>query len=316
MSGQMTIPCKLRPKSLALVFLLGVALASCGEDYDAELLSLSPEKAYESQAVVVSGSALGKQGATSVILTQFDGETEIDISDSVTTWSATEFTFLVPGSLSDSPFILHIEEGGIATNRLRFEVLLPPDPLVEVVTPPAGQFGDSITLKGSDFGEQSGAVFFFPDHSATIRSWTNSEVVIEVPDLEKAESLRLQRASGYLSPWFPFALIDPTQPTLTLIQETIFTPRCSTSSCHGALESGNLSLLSGESWENLVYAGSRQEGNLLRVAPFAPDSSFLVDKLENPSPAYGARMPLMGGLLNQEQLDLIRAWIDQGAQDN
>ncbi len=54
----------------------------------------------------------------------------------------------------------------------------------------------------------------------------------------------------------------------------------------------------------------------LRVAPGAPDQSFLMEKLEGPSEGAGQRMPLNYGPLDEAQIALLRTWIAEGARDN
>ena len=57
---------------------------------------------------------------------------------------------------------------------------------------------------------------------------------------------------------------------------------------------------------------------LLRVAPGEPDRSFLLIKLVGPGgpnwdQAFGSQMPLIGGPLTGPEIDLVRRWIEQGA---
>ncbi len=64
---------------------------------------------------------------------------------------------------------------------------------------------------------------------------------------------------------------------------------------------------------------------LPRVSPGRPQDSFLLHKLDGthtcavpgcPAGGCGARMPLLGDPLPREQIDQIRDWILQGAQNN
>jgi hypothetical protein len=58
---------------------------------------------------------------------------------------------------------------------------------------------------------------------------------------------------------------------------------------------------------------SANAAGLLRVAAGDPGKSFLLVKLEGPPPDQGSRMPLGLPPLSPEQIDLVRAWIEQGA---
>ena len=53
------------------------------------------------------------------------------------------------------------------------------------------------------------------------------------------------------------------------------------------------------------------------VNPGDADGSLLIDKIAKDEPAYGgARMPTNGDYISDAEIDVIKAWIDQGAQNN
>lgn len=117
----------------------------------------------------------------------------------------------------------------------------------------------------------------------------------------------------------PSPSASPAGPRLQPIQDSIFTPRCATQYCHSAqARAGNLVLDAGAAFANLVgvdpaNAAARTAG-MRRVEPYSPDDSFLLLKVSQPSSAtFGARMPLIGAPLDQEEIDAIRAWILAGA---
>jgi len=103
------------------------------------------------------------------------------------------------------------------------------------------------------------------------------------------------------------------------IQDEILTPRCATQFCHSQqTRSGGMVLEAGTAFANLVGAqptiGAARTAGMLRVDPFAPQNSFLLVKLTQPSSAaFGSRMPLTGSPLSDEEIDLIRNWILAGA---
>jgi len=103
------------------------------------------------------------------------------------------------------------------------------------------------------------------------------------------------------------------------LQDEIFTPRCATQFCHSQqTRSGGLVLEAGAAYDALVGAmptiAAARDAGLLRVDPFAPETSFLLRKLTEPSSrTFGARMPLVGTPLTDADVDLIRAWIAAGA---
>ncbi len=102
-------------------------------------------------------------------------------------------------------------------------------------------------------------------------------------------------------------------PTLADIQASVFTPTCATAGCHsGSSPPQGLRLDDGFSFDNLVNVGSNQVPQLFRVAPNDPDNSYLVQKIEGTA-AVGSRMPLGGSALDQDLIDDIRQWIQDGA---
>ncbi len=105
-------------------------------------------------------------------------------------------------------------------------------------------------------------------------------------------------------------------PTLSSIQQNIFTPRCT--QCHFGLNpAASLNLEPGQSWANLVSI-MRPFDPEIRVVAGDAANSFLIDKLEgnNLGGSRGARMPLSGPYLDQDTINVIRDWINNGAQDN
>ena len=56
-----------------------------------------------------------------------------------------------------------------------------------------------------------------------------------------------------------------------------------------------------------------------RIEPGDPDNSYLVHKIQGTQASVGGtgeRMPLGRPALTQEQIDIIRAWIADGAMNN
>lgn len=105
------------------------------------------------------------------------------------------------------------------------------------------------------------------------------------------------------------------QPTLQSIQDNVFTPICSV--CHTGpsgpvLPAGQDLSSAAASYANVVDVASVWQPTILRVAPGDADNSFLIQKLEGTATG-GVRMPAGGPFLDQETIDIIRAWIDAGA---
>ncbi|NIP27395.1 MAG: hypothetical protein GWN81_21515, partial [Phycisphaerae bacterium] len=91
------------------------------------------------------------------------------------------------------------------------------------------------------------------------------------------------------------------------IQKRIFTPMCT--HCHvGAAAPQGLRLDEVNAYGDLVNVPSRQVGSLLRVEPFNPDDSYLVQKIEGTA-SVGGQMPLGGPPVAEDDIQLIRQWI-------
>lgn len=104
--------------------------------------------------------------------------------------------------------------------------------------------------------------------------------------------------------------------TLAQVQAAVFTPSCS--ACHngvGAVLPGSMDLSSAAaSQAALVNVASAEVSTLRRVLPGDPVNSYLVHKIEG-TQAVGSRMPLGGPFLSQPNIDLVKAWIQGGAQN-
>ncbi len=106
--------------------------------------------------------------------------------------------------------------------------------------------------------------------------------------------------------------------TLAQLQSSIFGQKCS--GCHtgnGDTLPGSMNLSSASAtFDALVNRASRQQPNVLRVAPGRPDDSYLVHKLEGRNGISGVRMPAGGNPLVPADIERVRSWIFAGAQNN
>lgn len=95
--------------------------------------------------------------------------------------------------------------------------------------------------------------------------------------------------------------------------EPLFTKKCSNVSCHGIAKSAGLQLSEGLAYQNTVNVASSEVPRYMRIKPGAPDSSYLMMKLEGRQ-TFGAKMPLVGGPLSDKQIQTVRSWIQAGAK--
>ena len=103
--------------------------------------------------------------------------------------------------------------------------------------------------------------------------------------------------------------------TLSSIQREVFNPVCVVHHGPSVAEAG-LDISEGRSFESLVNVMSVQVG-LDLVEPNDAENSYLIHKLDGRAGIVGARMPMgSGGFLSDDAIDVIKAWINAGAQNN
>lgn len=90
-----------------------------------------------------------------------------------------------------------------------------------------------------------------------------------------------------------------------------------TGNCHAAPNpSAGLDLSAGNSHAELVGVDSLQCDARLLVAPGDPGASYLVDKLRNTNLCGGSRMPKGAPAWSDQQIELVEAWVCNGALDD
>ena len=108
-------------------------------------------------------------------------------------------------------------------------------------------------------------------------------------------------------------------PTLSSIQEHVFTPRCATAKCHAtAVKPHMLSLADGETW-GMLSGPSVIVPTSARLVPSSPIAG-LVARVLSANEWYAGelkirRMPPDGRLDNGEVAAILQ-WIEAGALDN
>lgn len=106
-----------------------------------------------------------------------------------------------------------------------------------------------------------------------------------------------------------------TDPSFAADIQEIFTRRgCTGGNCHGSATQAGLDLRSGAAYDELLNEASSQTGGD-RVTPFDAENSYLVIKVEGRQ-SIGERMPFGGPALDSIDIQNIRNWIDNGAENN
>lgn len=107
-------------------------------------------------------------------------------------------------------------------------------------------------------------------------------------------------------------LVDPgTDVSFSADVQPILTSSCGGAGCHIDQTTNGVNL---SSYDQVISSVGLQYNQRI-VIPGDGAGSPLVDKL-GPRPEFGTRMPQNAAPLSNDQIALIRAWIDEGALDN
>jgi hypothetical protein len=107
-----------------------------------------------------------------------------------------------------------------------------------------------------------------------------------------------------------------TDPSLATDIQPIFNKSCAFANCHDASAAAGLDLSTGKAYANLVNVASTNDPAKVRVIPNDADSSYLYIKIIG-NPGDGTlRMPIGGNPLSDNEIQLIKNWIDAGAKNN
>jgi len=106
---------------------------------------------------------------------------------------------------------------------------------------------------------------------------------------------------------------------VSFASEIVPTLRSQCATCHmTGDEPGGMKLYPSAAYQSLVQVPSASSP-LLRVAPGSPQDSYLLHKLQGTHlevNGEGVQMPFGQPPLNDQTLQLIRRWIEQGAPNN
>lgn len=114
------------------------------------------------------------------------------------------------------------------------------------------------------------------------------------------------------------AACGPAPSKLSELKAGLFAKKCATSGCHsgGTSAAQGLDLSTGDLHAKLVGASSTLVASKKLVVANSPSTSFLYEKVAQPQPSSGARMPSTPPYLTQAELDQLSSWIDNGAPND
>ncbi len=198
--------------------------------------------------------------------------------------------------------------------------------------PPGQRGGEVVDLGGYRLGPEAGSpalpVIGSPEGVAILENWLACGApVVEAttaPTVDNPPGVSCGRGPGAVGECIVRTDLTLPDPTWASIFEDVIEPACGRS-CHGPSgvdqrEESALDLsamdVAYDALVNAPVAGlacATTSAARVRVAPGDPDHSLLMQKLESPSPC-GDPMPSRTDLLPAEMRDVIRAWIEDGAQ--
>ena len=107
---------------------------------------------------------------------------------------------------------------------------------------------------------------------------------------------------------------EPSIPTFSEVRDQVLMPSCGFSSCHGE-GAGGLTLEEESAFDALVGVASVQVPELSLVEPGVPEESYLMLKMDDDPGILGDPMPPGSGM-EQDRVEMVRAWIESGALDD
>lgn len=127
-------------------------------------------------------------------------------------------------------------------------------------------------------------------------------------------------SSGYTSPLDCNSITLPFAATFADIESQIFQGVWIENACINCHAGGSppqgLNLETGIAYTDLVSVPSAELASVCRVKPNSPDDSYLVMKLEGAEGISGSQMPLGGPFLTDEEICVVRTWIENGAEND
>jgi uncharacterized protein (TIGR02145 family) len=169
------------------------------------IATLVPQAARIGDTVTISGSGFGNPSEINVI--SYNGK----FSSDYISWNSSQIKAKVP--LGATTGKLHVILGDLKTNEIDFIVI----PYIASLNQISGKFNDTITITGTGFGNtrESGIVSFYLKDVIEYISWSDTEIIVVVPQLAETGKLSVT-ASGKKSNEIDFTILPfITEITLT-----------------------------------------------------------------------------------------------------
>lgn len=264
------------------------------------LISVTPDSGKGGDTIFVSGNNFGNEISGSLI--SFNG-----INGFIISWSHSEVQTIVPNNLPIGILQMEIVRNNVKSNKLNFKILsseiidTTPTPIVSFSMPDSGKKGDTIEVRGKNFGVfDSNSAIRFGNTNGVVLIWNDTTIQTIVPQSISSGIIQITIIRGIkISNPISFNIL----PTITVVSfQNDVRPLISSYGCSGCHPgNGNYSVATHAAIISRVLVGN---GN----------GSLLVQKLRGT--ASGSRMPVGGPFMNNAEIQTIVNWIDQGAQNN
>ena len=152
--------------------------------------SISPQTGRTNTVITINGGNFGSsRGSSSVRIGSV-------VVSSFTSWSNRAIKFRIPLNTSPGNLTVRTSEG--TSNSIRLEVT---SPYLTRISPMQAKTGDCLTLTGGNFGTTRGTgyVSFVSNvrpSAAEYVSWSNSRIVVEIPDGAQSGNVRVTTSNG------------------------------------------------------------------------------------------------------------------------
>jgi len=114
------------------------------------------------------------------------------VNGKVATWTPTSITVQVPKKVLTGPFSIVTAAKNETASPVNLVIL----PQITKVSPTSGPVGKKVTISGSGFGNTMNIVVFFNGIPATVLSWSDTKITVEVPVGATTGPIRVTNSAG------------------------------------------------------------------------------------------------------------------------
>jgi hypothetical protein len=153
------------------------------------ITAIGPTAGQIGSLVTISGITFGQtQG--------FGGVAFNGVGATVQSWSDSSITLLVPSGATSGNVIV-TDHQLLTSNAVNFNVITPPAPVINFISPDAGRAGIGVTISGSNFGAtQSGGTVTFNGLPTAINSWSDTSITTSAPAAVHSGPVVVTNAGG------------------------------------------------------------------------------------------------------------------------